>query len=73
MNSISTWIYAKLEWISGVVTSIITGTATILSEPPQESITTYLIKAVLVVVFGFLGAAGAWLWKELEKRLKKKK
>ena len=59
---ITTWIRSKLEYVCAVSSGIITGTATILSEPSEPDAKTYLIKAIMVVVFGFLGALGAGLY-----------
>lgn len=74
MNSNPNWIYTKLEYICGVLTGSYYG---IVTMPPEhnygDDIIGYLIKSVFVVVFGFLGALGAWVWKLIEKKLKEKK
>lgn len=63
MTPITNWIYAKLEHIIGMLS----GLSVIALDIPH-----IILKLVLAVVLGFLGAAGAALWKYLEKKLKKK-
>lgn len=63
MTSINNWIYARLEHICGSLSGI----SVIALDIPN-----ILLKLVLAVVLGFLGAMGAHLWKVIEKKLKKK-
>ena len=60
---ISNWIHAHLEYVTGGVS----GLAVIAIDVPN-----LILKLVLAVVLGFLGALGAGIWKWLEKKLKKK-
>lgn len=63
MTLISHWIHSKLEYVFGTAS----GTLAFVLDVPD-----LLLKALLAVVFGFLGALGAGVWKYLEKKLKKK-
>lgn len=63
MTSINTWIYSRLEHICGSLSGI----SVIALDIPN-----ILLKLVLAVVLGFLGASGAAAWKYVEKKLKKK-
>lgn len=71
MTSITTWIYSKLETVCGFLSGSFTLVLTVPSH--ENEILTYTIRLVLAVVFGFLGAMGAALWKYLEKQYTKRK
>lgn len=62
---ITNWIHANLEYVTGSVSGI---SAAFTVDVPY-----WILKGILVVVFGFLGALGAGLYKMLEKKLKTKK
>lgn len=58
------WIHTHLEYVTGGAS----GTAVLAIDIPD-----ILLKALLALVFGFLGALGAAAWKYIEKKLKKSK
>lgn len=67
----STWIYSKLEHICGVILSLY---ALIIDVPIFENqIVVYIIRGIIAIVLGFLGALGANLYKILGTKLSKKK
>lgn len=63
MNLITAWIYSHLEKIFG----FLSGLSVITLDIPDT-----ILKLLLAVVLGFLGATGAGLYKILEAKLKKK-
>lgn len=59
----TSWIHHNLERILGTIS----GLSVLTFDIPS-----IIIKLVMAFVLGFLGAGGAWAWKVMVEKLKKK-
>ena len=63
IQTLTTWIHQQLEYVIGALTGILI---------VQIDVGEALVKVIWIVLGGFLGGFGAWLWKVIEKKLKRK-
>ena len=64
IQTLTTWIHQQLEYVLGTLAGIVVS--------QQIDVGDALVKIVWIILGGFLGGFGAWLWKVIEKKLKRK-